>query len=306
MVKRIKLTVLQLSTKALVSGLLIAALLVATAGFVAAQSSTIINGCYDQKTGVLRYLQSGSCTNKENPISWNQVGPQGPLGPQGAKGDTGPMGPQGPQGEQGSQGPQGAKGDPGPQGPTGPQGETGAQGPPGPQGEKGDPGSFADLGATVKAGRSEVPKPPGGAPAANTEVVFETAAFEILGECTQIETSFAPPPPPGVPPPNPQLVSVPLGKLYVVAKESNVRVRVKSDGSDTPRTYFLGTGEQAMFADGRAGAYGTYFVDAPSGFLEGDGMVIDQFVRDPATGAPIAVRDTCSFSVTGLGKEVSP
>jgi hypothetical protein len=113
MMNRIKSAVLPSSAKALVVGVMVAALLVATAGLVAAQSSTVINGCYDQKTGVLRYLQSGSCTTKENPISWNQVGPQGP---------------------------QGEKGDPGPQGPAGPQGETGAQGPPGPQGEKGDPG----------------------------------------------------------------------------------------------------------------------------------------------------------------------
>ena len=55
----------------LVVALVVTALLVATAGSVAAQSSAIINGCYDQKTGVLRYLQSGSCASKENPIFWN-------------------------------------------------------------------------------------------------------------------------------------------------------------------------------------------------------------------------------------------
>jgi|SRR5215216_264161 hypothetical protein len=131
MMNRIKSAVLPSSAKALIVGLMVAALLVVTAGLVAAQSTTIINGCYDQKTGILRYLQSGSCTSKENPISWNQLGPQGPPGPQGEKGDTGAQGPAGPQGE---------KGDPGAQGPAGPQGETGAQGPPGPQGEKGDPG----------------------------------------------------------------------------------------------------------------------------------------------------------------------
>jgi hypothetical protein len=164
-------------------------------------------------------------------------------------------------------------------------------------------GSSGELNATVKAGRSEVVKPPQGSTAANAEVVFETAAFEILGACTQVEAFFVPPSPPGQPPPGPQLVSVPVGKLYVVAKEPNVLVRVKPDGSDTHSYRFLGTGEKAMFADG---AYGTYFVDAPSGFLEGDGMVIDRFVIDPATGTPIAVRDTCRFSVNGLGKEVSP
>jgi hypothetical protein len=125
-VKRIKSAVLPSSKKALVVGLMVAALLVATAGFVAAQTSTVINGCYDKRTGVLRYLQSGSCTAKENAISWNQVGPQGPPGPQGEKGETGAQGPAGPQGETGAQGP------PGPQGPQGATGDTGPQGPRGP------------------------------------------------------------------------------------------------------------------------------------------------------------------------------
>jgi hypothetical protein len=80
MVKRIKSAVLPSSTKTLVVGLMVAALLVVTAGFVAAQSSAeIINGCYDKKTFVLRFLQSGSsCTAKETPISWNKEGPRGP------------------------------------------------------------------------------------------------------------------------------------------------------------------------------------------------------------------------------------
>jgi hypothetical protein len=76
-------------------GLVVVGLILATAEFVAAQSNTVINGCYDQKTGILRYLQSGSCTTKENPISWNQVGPQGPPGPQGEQGSQGPPGPAG-------------------------------------------------------------------------------------------------------------------------------------------------------------------------------------------------------------------
>jgi hypothetical protein len=183
MVKRIKSAVLASSTKAVVVGLMVAALLVATAGFVAAQSSTeIINGCYDKRTGALRYLQSGSCTAKETAISWNEVGPQGPPGPQGEKGDAGPQGetgaqgpsgpqgekgdtgPQGPQGEKGdtgAQGLQGEKGDTGPQGPAGPQGETGAQGPPGPQGEKGETGATGDTGAQGPAGPQGETGPPG-------------------------------------------------------------------------------------------------------------------------------------------------
>ena len=123
MLKRIKSAVLPSSTKAVVVGLMVAALLVVTAGVVTAQSNTVINGCYVKKTGVLRLLQSGSCTAAENPISWNQVGPQGPEGPPGQNGAQGETGPPGPQGETGPQGPEG---------PQGPQGETGSQGPRGP------------------------------------------------------------------------------------------------------------------------------------------------------------------------------
>src|SRR5688572_25913252 len=104
MVKRIKSAILTPSAKALVAGLMVAALLVATAGVVTAQSDTVINGCYGKKTGILRLLQSGSCTSLENPISWYQVGPQGP---QGEKGDTGPQGEKGDIGPQGAAGPQG-------------------------------------------------------------------------------------------------------------------------------------------------------------------------------------------------------
>jgi hypothetical protein len=108
MVKRIKTAVLASSTKALVVGVMVGALLVATAGFVAAQSNTVINGCIQKQTGVLRIPPSGSCDPKnETAISWNQVGPQGPQGQQGPQGPAGPAGPAGPQG------PQGVKGDPG-------------------------------------------------------------------------------------------------------------------------------------------------------------------------------------------------
>jgi hypothetical protein len=85
---------------------MVGALLVATAGFVAAQSSPqIITGCYHNTTKVLRVLTSGSCDPKnETAISWNQVGPQGPQGEQGPQGPAGPAGPQGPQGEMGPSG----------------------------------------------------------------------------------------------------------------------------------------------------------------------------------------------------------
>jgi|SRR5215204_1392022 len=110
MLKGIKSAVLPSSAKALIVGMMVAALLVVTAGFVAAQSTTLINGCYDKKTGILRYLQSGSCTSKENAIFWSQVGPQGLPGPQGDKGDPGAQGPAGPQGEKGDSGSQGPRG----------------------------------------------------------------------------------------------------------------------------------------------------------------------------------------------------
>jgi hypothetical protein len=260
-------------------GLLVVGLILVGVGSVAAQSSSaVINGCYDQKTGVLRYLQSGSCNNKENPISWNQVGPQGAPGPQGEKGDTGPVGPQGPQGEQGPQGPQGEKGDPGPQGPPGPSGAS-----------------------DVKVERLELAKPPINSPQTNSQVVFESAAFKILAECKQFQI---PQPPPQQP------ISLPVGTLYVVAKEPNLMVRVSRDigSSSDIRHQMLGTGERTMFAGQDEAStnpieYGSYFVDSPSGFLEGDGMTT--FEVDPTTSPP-TIGNTCRFSVTGLGKEVSP
>jgi len=178
MIKRIKSAVLASSPKALVVSLMVAALLVAAAGFVAAQD-TVINGCYDKKTGVLRYIHSGSCRPTETAISWNQQGlkgdtgpqgPQGAQGPQGLKGDTGAPGPKGdtgapgPKGDTGQQGlkgdtgAQGPKGEDGVQGPAGPKGEdgatgaTGPQGPAGPQGEKGATGDTGEKGATGDTG----------------------------------------------------------------------------------------------------------------------------------------------------------
>jgi hypothetical protein len=68
--------------------------------------------------GAIRIVSGPSaCLSSEEPLSWNQQGPQGPRGPQGIQG------PSGPQGEQGLQGIQG---------PTGPQGIQGLDGPPGP------------------------------------------------------------------------------------------------------------------------------------------------------------------------------
>jgi hypothetical protein len=166
MLKRIKSAVLPSSPKGLVVGLMVAALLVVTAGFVTAQSttgSTEIRACYDTKTKLLRFLDSGaSCTAKETgPISWNIAGPPGPPGPQGEqglqgpKGDTGEPGPAGLKGDTGEPGPIGPKGDkgdkgdtgePGPIGPKGDKGDTGEIGPIGPKGDKGDTGEQGPAG----------------------------------------------------------------------------------------------------------------------------------------------------------------
>jgi len=128
----------------------------------------VIHGCYAKFSGAVRVIDTGQCKSTENPLSWNQTGPQGPMGPQGpkglqgAKGDPGAQGPTGqqgpkgdtgtagPSGEQGPQGPQGAKGDqgaPGPVGQQGPKGDSGAAGPAGPQGAKGDQGPAGPQGA---------------------------------------------------------------------------------------------------------------------------------------------------------------
>lgn len=63
---------------------------------VYAQSSNTIQGCFDNKTGVLRKVASpNDCSQKETPISWNIVGPQGPQGNPGPQGPAGPQGPPG-------------------------------------------------------------------------------------------------------------------------------------------------------------------------------------------------------------------
>ena len=126
MLKRIKSAVLPSSTKGLVVGLMVAALLVVTAGYVAAQSSTVIKGCVDQTNKLLRI--SDSCRANETGITWNQVGLPGPQGLQGDKGDKGDKG------DIGATGTQGPKGDPGLQGLQGLQGPQGPQGPPGSSG----------------------------------------------------------------------------------------------------------------------------------------------------------------------------
>ena len=92
----------------------------------------LIHGCYQRITGQLRVVDEGTrCLALEQPVQWNQTGPQGPQGVQGVPG---------PQGETG---------------PEGPRGLTGPEGPRGPAGPKGDPG-FSDAYTGVQANRINV------------------------------------------------------------------------------------------------------------------------------------------------------
>lgn len=95
-------------------------------GYAAIPSADgVIRSCYNagsNPSGQLRVIDlenGGKCSKNEQPLAFNQKGPQGDPGPPGAKGDTGPAGPPGPQGEAGPKGDTGAKGDTGPQGPKG-------------------------------------------------------------------------------------------------------------------------------------------------------------------------------------------
>jgi Collagen triple helix repeat (20 copies) len=119
-----------------------AGLLVGSAGIALAAGQVIggggtINGCYENRTGLLRVIdvQAGkTCTSFETPISWSQQGPRGEVGPAGLVGPAGPQGPAGPPGERG------------------PAGDPGSVGPAGPPGPKGDPGTLAGAPCTTSLG----------------------------------------------------------------------------------------------------------------------------------------------------------
>jgi hypothetical protein len=99
------------------------------AGFPRLGDAAEIYGCYGKLAGLMRIVSGpGQCNRLENPISWNNVGPEGPAGPTGSMGPAGPTGATGPQG---SPGPQGLTGAVGPQGPIGLIGPAGPQGPAG-------------------------------------------------------------------------------------------------------------------------------------------------------------------------------
>ena len=103
----------------LAGALLVAAASVAHAAIPSGQGE--ITACKDNK-GALRVIDTEAgqtCPNNQQPLTWNQRGPEGPTGsagPEGSQGEVGPVGPQGPQGDIGPAGPQG------PQGPQGPGG----------------------------------------------------------------------------------------------------------------------------------------------------------------------------------------
>lgn len=82
----------------------------------------VIDGCYVNRTGQLRVIDSATeqCRSQETALSWQQQGPQGPAGPQG---------PPGPQGLRGEQGASGADGKDGVDGRDGIDGKDGAPGP---------------------------------------------------------------------------------------------------------------------------------------------------------------------------------
>jgi hypothetical protein len=98
-------------------------LLINGATFFGTGNTTVIRGCVDDKTGMLRVVDRGEkCRRHEHLIDWNREGPMGPRGPRGQ------MGPGGPRGEAGPAGIPGLEGPPGLQGPVGPQGEPGTPG----------------------------------------------------------------------------------------------------------------------------------------------------------------------------------
>jgi hypothetical protein len=55
----------------------------------------LIHGCYSNKNGLLRIVDSTACRTSETAINWNQQGVPGPPGPKGDTGATGASGPPG-------------------------------------------------------------------------------------------------------------------------------------------------------------------------------------------------------------------
>ncbi len=94
-----------------VAGLIAAAAAIPLAGTgiaLAAVSAhphpTVIHGCVNDRTKVLRVIQSGRCQPGSTGITWNKTGPRGPRGVPGPRGLTGSPGPEGPAGPTGAPG----------------------------------------------------------------------------------------------------------------------------------------------------------------------------------------------------------
>jgi len=81
---------------------------------ISASNSSVIKGCVNKQTQVLRVATK--CTSNEKSISWNAKGEKGEPGPIGSPGPAGATGATGPAGATGATGPAGATGATGPAG----------------------------------------------------------------------------------------------------------------------------------------------------------------------------------------------
>jgi type VI secretion system secreted protein Hcp len=113
-------------TNVLLIGVLVIASFLGITNVLAEDNETNYYACVNKNSGTIKMVKENtSCSNSEEKIIWNQVGPKGDTGA------TGPAGPQGPKGDVGAAGPQGLKGDTGETGPQGPQGLPGVSVPSG-------------------------------------------------------------------------------------------------------------------------------------------------------------------------------
>jgi hypothetical protein len=92
-----------------------AAVVVVFAGGVAwaaiPDASGVLNGCYSERDGSLRLVDSGAeCKARELAISWSQQGPKGDKGDKGDRGDQGGQGDPGLDGTNGTNGQDGING----------------------------------------------------------------------------------------------------------------------------------------------------------------------------------------------------
>ena len=171
-----------------------------------AASASVLHGCVDGNTGVLRIVGAQQpCPRGSSRISWNHNGPSprgltGNTGPAGARGPIGPPGPQGPRGLQGltgdtgPAGPAGPAGPPGPVGPAGPKGATGAIGATGgigPQGPTGRTGATGQQGPQGAQGPQGPQGPSGPVGISNYQVITGTTTFGTQRGATSQQYAIA-------------------------------------------------------------------------------------------------------------------